>query len=128
MGSYSIIEEHLASHSRAYRDRSADSYIKRGENAMAALGEVIRNMFETAKVPPETFYKSCDGLIHLEKNTDPVLFKQACETALKYRIYKYSFIKQLVKSKCDGLEENNDRDKPGMPPTHKNVRGKEQFK
>jgi len=128
MGRYSIIEEHLASHSRAYRDRSPDYYIKRGENAMAEMGKLIRNMFETAKVPPETFYKSCDGLIHLAKNTDPVLFKQACETALKYRIYKYSFIKQLVKSKCEGLEENNARDKPVMPPTHKNVRGKEQFK
>jgi hypothetical protein len=127
-GGYSIIEGHLASHSKAYRDRSPDYYIKRGERVVAELGEVIRKMFETAIVPPETFYRSCDGLIHLEKTTDPKLFKRACETALQYRIYKYSFIKQLVKSKCEGLEENNAQAKPIMPPSHKNIRGKEQFK
>jgi hypothetical protein len=128
VGSYTIIEEHLAPHSKTYRDRSPEYYIKRGEHAMAELGEVIKKIFETATVPPETFYKGCSGLIHLQKTTDAQLFKQACQTALKYGIYKYGFIKQLVKSKCEGLEENNTQNKPVMPPAHKNVRGKEQFK
>jgi hypothetical protein len=41
---------------------------------------------------------------------------------------KYGFIKQLVKSKCEGLDENNSQNKPVMPPIHKNLRGKEQYK
>jgi hypothetical protein len=127
-GGYTIVEGHLASHSKAYRDRSPDYYIRRGEKAMSELGEVIKNMFETARVPPETFYKGCDGLIHLAKNTDPQLFKQACQTALNYHIYKYGFIKQLVKSKCEGLEDKKSQNKPVMPPHHENIRGKEQFK
>lgn len=126
-GGYTIVEGHLASHSRAYRDRTPDYYIKRGEQALPELGEVIHKMFETARVPPETFYNGCKGLINLQKTTDPELFKQACETALKYRIYRYNFIKQLVKSKCEGLEENSSLSKPVMPPPHENVRGKEEF-
>jgi transposase len=128
IGGYTIVEGHLASHARAYRDRSPDYYIKRGEATMAELGEVIQQMFEAATVPPETFYKGCDGLMRLAKETDPVLFKQACETALKYRIYKYAFINRLIKSKCEGVEENNSDNKPVMPPPHKQIRGKEQFK
>jgi len=127
-GGHSIAEGHLASHAQAYRDRSPAYYIKRGEKVMTELGEVMKNMFETARVPPETFYRGCEGLIQLEKNTEPGLFKQACETALKYHIYKYGFIKQLVKSKCEGLDENNSQNKPVMPPIHKNLRGKEQYK
>ena len=128
IGGYTIEQEHLAPHAKAYRDRSPDYYIKRGENIAAELGKVITNMFATAKVPPETFYRGCDGLIHLERTTDPELFKKACETAIQYRIYKYSFIKQLVKSKCEGLAENNSVNTPSMPPPHENVRGKEQYK
>jgi hypothetical protein len=116
LGGYTIVQEHLASHAKAFRDRSPDYYIRRGEKAMAQLGEVIAKMFETAKVPPETFYKSCDGLIHLAKNTAPELFRQALETALEYRIYKYGFILQLVKSKCEGLANNNITNRPLMPP------------
>ena len=126
-GGYTVVEEHLASHAKAFRDRSPDYYIRRGEKVMAELAAVITKMFETAKVPPETFYRSCDGLFHLAGNTDNELFKQALETALHYRIYKYGFILKLVKSKCEGLKENNDENKPVMPPTHENVRGKKQF-
>jgi hypothetical protein len=127
-GGHSIVEGHLASHAKAYRDRSPEYYIKRGEKTMTELGEVIKKMFETARVPPETFYRGCDGLMQLEKNTEPALFKPAGETALQYRIYRYAFIKQLVKSKCEGLGENNSTKKPVMPPHHNNIRGKEQFK
>lgn len=95
---------------------------------MTELSAVIEKMFEAARVPPETFYRSCDGLLQLSKTTDPVLFRQACQTALQYGVYKYNFIKQLVKSKCEGLEETNLQNKPLMPPSHKNLRGKEQFK
>jgi len=126
--SHTIVEEHLAPHSRAWRSRSPDYYIKRGNEAMEELGEVFKRMFETAKVPAETFYKGCDGLINLAKNTDPELFRLACRTALQFDIYSSHFIRQLVKSKCKGLEENNAQKKISTPPAHKNIRGKEEFK
>jgi hypothetical protein len=129
-GGYTVVEEHLASHSKAFRDRSPDYYIKRGEKVTAELAEVITKMFETARVPPETFYKSCDGLFHLAKTTDPDLFKTACRTALQYHIYKYGFINQLIKSKCEGSKTvNSDDANKVIPPTnHRHVRGKEQFR
>jgi len=126
---YTIVNEHLSSHARAYRDRSPDDYIKRGDKAMSELGEIIRRMFETAATPPETFYRSCDGLLRLVKTTDAALFRTACQTALQYGIYKYSFIKQLIKSKCEGAEDADSRQKVTAPPAdHKNIRGKESFK
>ena len=128
-GLYTLAREHLSSHSLAYRDRSPDYYISRGERLLAELGEVIRYMFATATVPPETFYRNCEGLLHLQKTTDPVLFKRACEAALLYGNYRYRFIEQLVKSNCMGLEEvYHSGEEPAVPPVHGNIRGKEEFK
>ena len=128
-GHYTLNREHLPSHSLAYRDRSPDYYIKRGEDVMVELGEIIRYMFATATVPPETFYRGCEGLLHLQKTTDPVLFKRACEAALLYGHYRYAFIFQLVKSKCVGLEDICPSEcSPVTLPEHGNIRGKEQFK
>lgn len=128
-GRYTLIDKHLASHSQAYRERSPDYYIQRASNVMLELGEVIKYMFATATVPPETFYRSCDGLLHLQKTTDPILFRKACEIALTYRNYRYGFIEQLVRSKCRGLEEFNfHEDNTTTPPEHENIRGKEEFK
>jgi len=124
-GQYTLVREHLASHSLAYRDRSPDYYITRGKNALAELGEVISFMFTTATVPPETFYRGCEGLLHLQKTTDPNLFRRACETALLHNQYRYGFILKLVESKCKGLEVT---DVESAPPEHSNIRGKEQFK
>jgi hypothetical protein len=128
-GHYTLVREHLSSHSLAYRDRSPDYYIRRGDGVLAELGEVIRYMFATATVPPETFYRSCEGLLHLQKTTDPALFKRACEAALLYRSYRYGFILQLIKSKCMGLEDVHPfQNETITPPLHENIRGKEQFK
>jgi transposase len=129
-GHYTLVREHLASHAQAYRDRSPDYYIGRAGRAMTELGEVIRSMFTAATVPPETFYRSCEGLLHLQQSTDPVLFRKACEIALLHQNYKYGFILKLVESKCSGWEETHPVTDvyPTPPANHLNIRGKEHFK
>jgi transposase len=128
-GKYTLVREHLASHAQAYRDRSPEYYILRGRKATAELGQIIEYMFVTATVPVETFYRGCEGLLHLHRTTDPTLFRKACEAALLYQKYQYSFVLRLVKSKCMGLESiATETEDLSAPPCHTNIRGKEQFK
>lgn len=97
---------------------------------MAEFGEVVRYMFLTATQPEEVYYKSCDGLLHLARATDPALFKRACETSLQCQSYNYPFINNLVKSKCRGLDElDQSRAESLSPPKERrNIRGKNEFK
>ena len=90
------------------------------------LAKVVRLMFLTSRVPPETFYKGCDGLLKLQRTTRPDLFKRACETALDYGRYRYGFIKSLIDSGLAGVETADYLVK-SPPPNHANVRGKGQF-
>ena len=125
-GGYSMLKEHLASSSNAYRSRSPQYYEDKARAVSNELAEVIRLMFVTARVPPETFYKGCDGLLKLQRTTRPDLFKRACETALDYGRYRYSFIKSLIDSDLAGVETADSSVKP-PPSDHANVRGKGQF-
>lgn len=124
-GNYSIVEEHLASKSSEYRALSATRYIERADKVMKELGEVMRHIFYGSSMPPETHYRTCDGLLSLQRSTDPILFRTACETALKCNRCNYGFIKRLIESRCAGVAQACEETL--SPPEHDNIRGKGQF-
>ena len=124
-GKYAIVKEHLASNSREYRGMSAKSYIERAERASGILGDVIRRIFYSSTMPPETHYKTCDGLLNLQRSSDSVVFQKACEIALNVDKCSYRFIRSLVESKCAGVGQSSSS---FAPPQHCNIRGKSQFK
>ncbi len=120
---YTVVNEHLASHSLEYRNLSPDRYVERGGRVLPELGELFKQMFMTSRMPPEMHYKTCDGLLALQRHTDPDLFRAACLTAVRFGKYNYHFVLQLVKSRCEGLRQQD----PQCPPDHANIRGPEQF-
>ena len=122
-GKYTIVSEHLASNSQEYRNRTPERYIERCERIMPELGLLVRMMFLTSKMPPEMHYRSCDGLMSLQRSTDPVLFRTACKAAIEHGRYNYKFVCQLVESKCMGVRLPESH----CPPNHANIRGKKQF-
>ena len=124
-GKYTIVEEHLASRSSEYRGLSADRYIERAEKASTVLGDVVRHIFYSSRMPAETHYRTCDGLLSLQRSTDPEIFRTACETALSHGRCNYGFIRALVESKCAGVGQAAS---PSSPPAHENIRGREQFR
>lgn len=123
-GGYTIVESHLASNAREYRGLSAETYIERADKALSELGEVTRRIFHSSGMPPETHYRACEGLLHLQRSSDPDIFLKACTTALTFNRCSYGFIRSLVESKCIGVAAQQSRP---SPPAHDNVRGKSQF-
>jgi transposase len=130
VGAYSLIEEHLASKSLAYRQRSPAYYSERAWKALPELGQVVDRMFSSSGVPPETFYRGCDGLLNLYRHTDTKLFKQACMAALRTDQCRYAFINSIIASKGSGLKLLFEEDNQELTthPSHENIRGKEAFK
>jgi len=118
-GEYTLVNEHLASNAKAYRDRSPEYYIKRGSAIYPELGTIMEYMFYQSSAPAEIHYRACDGLLALQRKTDPTIFHTACKAALEYQRYQYMFIKQLCESKCAGLQTEIVL----SPATHENIRG-----
>ena len=124
-GGYTTLAEHMASNCLAIRTLSAESYIKRAYQTNRLLGMVVERLFkQNTQVPEETFYHGCDGLLHLARQTDPDLFSRACRIALDQDQCRYTFISNLIRTKCvcaGSIPESV------SPPQHSNIRGKQQF-
>lgn len=126
-GRYTTVKGHLASSHQDYASRSPEYYKDRAKEASQPLYDIFCAIFDNlGSRPPETMYRTCDGLLHYQKNTDPVVFDMACEIAIDQHAVNYGFIKGLIKSKCAGfLDSHNPVDDE---PINNNLRGKDYYK
>ncbi|MBW3545682.1 MAG: hypothetical protein KY428_08825 [Bacteroidetes bacterium] len=122
-GDYTFDKEHLCSHHQHYRDRSPDYYRQQAARRSGALHQLVTLIFKQDKYP-EQLYRTCDGLFGLHRKTEADEFDKACQMALSYQNYTYSFIKNILENKMID-QESIMPDKP--LPKHNNVRGKEYY-
>ena len=126
-GAYTSKEEHLPSYFGDYQMASPQRYIERGYKATPILGKYFEGLFSTRNGMrrPEIYYKSCDGLLHLQKVTDAALFHKACEIAISMGQYNYHFVFQMVDSRCMGYVTNPTEDSEA--PENSNARGSKYY-
>lgn len=122
-GGYTFVKEHLCSHHQHYLDRSPEYYIEKAKERSEPLYQLVQLMFEQKRYP-EQLYRSCDGLLSLERKTDPATFAKACQLAIENQNYSYKFIENLLKNNMIIEQET----KPSKPlPEHLNKRGKKHY-
>jgi transposase len=119
-GGYSTIKEHLCSQHQHYLDRSPEFYIRKAKEKSGSLYQLIQLIFEQER-HPEQLYRTCDGLFSLQRKTEQGTFDKACNLAIEYQNYSYTFITNILKNKMTQFTESEG---PKPLPVHKNVRGK----
>ena len=122
-GRYTTIEEHLPSHSRAYRGLSPITYIGRAERVSPTFKRVIELLFSGPKCP-ELYYRSADGLFALQRSTDTETFETACQIAIERERCNYPYIRSLVMA---GTLSTPVPTKDFGMPEHGNIRGKSEY-
>ena len=120
---YSTTKEHLCSQHRHYLDRSPEYYKNKALARSGVFYRVIEKLFEQDKYP-EQLYRTCDGLLGLQRKTDKEQFDKACSMALEYGNCSYGFILNIIKNKMtDTIITENEKPLP----VHQNIRGKRSF-
>lgn len=123
-GGYSTDKEHLCSQHRHYLDRSPEYYKNKALAKSNVFFQVIEKLFGQDKYP-EQLYRTCDGLLGLQRKTGTAQFDKACNMALEYGNYSYGFIQNIIKNKMtDAIITQNEKPLPA----HSNVRGAGSFK
>lgn len=117
---YSILRDHMASNHQHYRDRSPAYYMGMAAKRSQALFRLMELMFVQEKTP-EVIYRRCDGLLSLQRKTDPLRFEEACEVALSNNILSYRFIRNRIENNM--AEDQNTNQKIRSLPEHENIRG-----
>jgi hypothetical protein len=122
-GGYTTVKEHLCSAHRHYMDRSPEYYLDKSKSKSETLYWLLEHLFAQNR-HPEQLYRTCDGLLNLQRKTDPKIFDKACQIAIDQQTYTYVVVLNIIKHKM--TEES--KIKPSQPlPTHQNIRGKEYY-
>jgi hypothetical protein len=122
-GAYTTVKEHLCSHHQHYLNRSPEFYTKQAAKTSIVFAQLIELMFNTGR-HPELLYRSCDGLLSLQRKTDPASFEKACQMAIDNQNYSYRFINKILTNKMTEQLQTT-AEKP--LPSHSNIRGKEYY-
>ncbi|ALL05457.1 transposase [Pedobacter sp. PACM 27299] len=121
---YSTQKEHLSSHHRHYLERSPEYYIARAKEKSPELYMLTQLIFGQPS-HPEQLYRTCDGLLRLQKTALPDAFAAACELAIEYRNFSYRFVERILKN---NMTNHQDLVKPDQSlPEHQNIRGSEYY-
>ena len=116
---YSTIKDHLPSTHQWVKDWSPQTFIswagRIGPQTQSAIELLL-----SGRAHPEQAYKSCQGVLHLEKKVGKERLERACDRALSYQSVSYKVIRSILDRGLDSLPEQ-----PVTPliVSHENLRG-----
>lgn len=117
---YTTLPDHLASQHKQYTKWNATYFLTWASKIDPVVELIIRRILEK-KPHPEQAYKSCAGILHLEKKVGRQRFIAACSLADTFEQYSYMALVNILDKGLDKLEESEEN-KP--LPSHNNIRGK----
>lgn len=121
---YSTQKDHLSSHHQHYLERSPKYYIARAKEKSAELHLLFQMIFEQ-NTHPEQLYRTCEGLLRLQKGVDSDKFGAAYELAMSVRNLSYRFVERILKNNMVGNQDEPKQEQ--SRPDHHNIRGMEYY-
>lgn len=122
---YTTRSEHFASNNGHQMRRSPDYYIGLAAQRSAGLTQLIRRIFDLEKTP-ELAFRTCDGLLSLQRKTEPDVFEEACEIAYNNDLLGYKRLNGIIRQ-CALAKIQQTAGQPPLLPKHDNIRGKEYY-
>ena len=120
---YTTLAEHLPSKHRQMVKWSPEFFIERARKTGKSTLRLVQRILEK-KQYPEQAYKSCVGVLSLEKKVGTARLNKACELACEHQRYSYKHVLQILEKGMDQLQASD----PSKPlPKHDNIRGGKYF-
>jgi transposase len=119
--------EHMPESHRKYLEWTPPRIIQWAEKTGECTKEVVKTILESRKYP-EQAYRSCLGILRLERCYPKERIENASRRALKYRTCSYQSIKSIL---ATGLDKQTDflyEQENVISPVHKNIRGWEYYR
>ena len=123
---YTTLKEHMGSNHNFYNGRRPEFYIRQAAKHSDVLARLFAVIFERSEYP-ETQYRRCDGLLSLQRKTDPLVFERVCHYALDNGILSYKSIKNVIDNKAYlfNMAQQDQENRNNIK--HVNIRGKRYY-
>jgi len=123
---YTTSSEHMPEAHRKYLEWTPTRIIQWAEKTGAYTREVVKTILESKKHPQQA-YRSCLGILRLEKYYPKQRIENASRRALKYRTCSYQSIKSILATGLDKKTDFFDEQKTVISLIHENIRGQEYY-
>jgi transposase len=121
---YSTVKEHMPPAHQKHLDWSPERILEWAGKCGTSVKTLVECIINSRRFP-EQAYKSCLGIIRLRNHYTDKKLDAACARALRYRIYSYRGVKNILQN---GLEDEQELKITSRAPLrHENVRGPEYF-
>ena len=117
---YTTLTEHLASTHQFLTQWSPQGFIDRAAAIDASVEELVVKILEH-KQHPEQAYKSCMGVLSLEKKVGTNRLANACKRALEHGIHNYRILQTILEKGLDRMDQQDHQ--TDQLPEHNNIRG-----
>lgn len=124
---YTTQQDHLSSSHRFVAEWKPEKFLSWAERISPEVKDYIAFILQQ-KVYPEQAYKSCVGILSLEKKVGSARLIKAVQRATFYRIYNYKAVKKIIEGGLDMLFDQEQEQPLHILPTHQNIRGKDHYK
>ena len=104
-GGYTTLPDHMPPQHRMYAEWSPERLLRWARAYGSNVEAVIAQVLHDAKYPPQAF-RSCLGILNLEKSYGAPRLDRACQKALCYRLCSYRRIENMLKL---GLEDEQEQ-------------------
>lgn len=112
----------MPSHHRFVSDWSPERFIKWAQEMGDDVKAVIEHVLARRRHPEQAF-KSCMGILALEKKYSRSRLNKACRLAMEFEYYSYKGIKRILDNKMDDYQP----EQYTSLPDHANIRGKNYY-
>jgi transposase len=121
IGHHTTVREHMPESHRQYGDWSPERLVRWGRQYGSSTAEVVTRILQ-ARRHPEQGYRSCLGILRLEKTYGQDRLEAACQRALLLGTLRYKSVESILKHGLDKQPSTPDVEPP-IPDDHDNIRG-----
>lgn len=127
-GQYTTLREHLHPHHQWVSGHSPLFFQEKADQIGPFTRQLIDHLLASCSYPPQA-YRSCAGILSLQKGYGSQRLERACQRALAYQATAYRFVKTMLEREMDRLELVDDSASQSTLPllTHENIRGASQY-
>lgn len=118
---HSTLKEHMPPAHQNYLEWTPSRIVSWAEKTGPATAELVQRIIDS-RTHPEQAYRSCLGILRLEKHYSQQRLENACLRALKFGALSFKALRNILENGLDRLEEKQDGSQPALP-DHENIRG-----
>ncbi len=117
---YTTIADHMPSQHRIYAEWTPQRFVSWAQKIGPETTSLIECVITDRPVPEQAF-KTCLGILSLEKKFSAQRLEAACKRANSFQLYSYKSLKRILDQQLDQAADPSDS-KPATP-SHENLRG-----